>query len=57
MGCIDMDQFWMAHLQQTNIESSHPVMGVNNSDLIFFDDLGKTSKNLEDSSWLFAIDI
>ena len=47
----------MAQLQQTNIESSHPVMGVNNSDLIFFDDLGKTSKNLEDSSWLFAIDI
>ena len=47
----------MAHLQQTNIESSHPVMGVNNSDLIFFDDLGKTSKNLKHSSWLFAIDV
>ena len=47
----------MAHLQQTNIESSHPVMGVNKCDLVFFDDLGETSENLEDSSWLFAIDV
>ena len=57
MGCIDMDQFRMAHLQQTNIESSHPVMGVDKSNLIFFDDLGETSKDLEHRSWLFAIDI